>query len=97
MQQRTAVPLRPVQKRRLASNFMQDLLHSRPGRNTVQPGKCVMRQIVACVVCAIKDWIDDFYPVYMWKEAPSSLQRGATEHDDDRDTEDEEENTCERR
>ena len=28
VQQRTAVPLRPVEKRRLAGNIMQDLLYS---------------------------------------------------------------------
>ena len=88
VQQRTAVPLQPREKRRLANNFMHDLLYSHPGRNTVRPGECTMRQIVACAVCAVKDWIDDFYPVYMWKGAPSSAQPGATEHDDDGDTED---------
>ena len=53
VQQRTAVPLRPIEKRRLASNLMQDLLYSRPGRNTVRLGECTMRQIVACAVCAV--------------------------------------------
>ena len=36
VQQRITVPLQPVEKRRLAVNFMQDLLHSYPGRNTVK-------------------------------------------------------------
>jgi hypothetical protein len=93
VQQRTSLPLHPGEKRRLASNFMHDLLHSYPGRNTVRPGECTMRQIVACAVCASKDWIDDFYPCYMWTDAPLSAKAGATEHDDDdeHDTDDEEE------
>ena len=70
VQQRTSVPLQPIEKRRLARNFMHDLLYSYPGRNTVQRDKCTMRQIVACAVCAVKDWIDDFYPCYMWKILP---------------------------
>ena len=93
VQQRMAVPLRPIEKRRLASNFMQDLLYSRPGRNTVRPGECTMRQIVACAVCAVKDWIDDFYPCYMWKETPSPGNADDPEHGDDHDTEDEEDHT----
>ena len=74
VQQRNAVPLRPVEKRRLAGNYMQDLLHSYPGRGTVKPGECTMRQVVACAVCAVKDWIDDYYPCYLWQEAPSLHQ-----------------------
>ena len=62
VQQQTTVPLHPIEKRRLASNFMHDMLYSYPGRNTVRRDECAMRQIVACAVCAIKDWIDDFYP-----------------------------------
>ena len=60
---------------------MQDMLYSYPGRNTVERGKVVMRQVVACATCAIKDWIDDFYPCYMWKDAPSSASIGASEKD----------------
>ena len=74
VQQRNAVPLRPVEKRRLAGNYMQDLLHSYPGRGTVKPGECTMRQVVACAVCAVKDWIDDYYPWYLWQDAPSLHQ-----------------------
>ena len=80
VQRRQSVPLQPVEKRRLAGNFMQDLLHSVPGRNTVQPGKCTMRQIVACATCAVKDWIDEFYPCYLWKDAEAEAA-GAAEHD----------------
>ena len=72
---------------------MQDLLHPYPGRNAVQPDKCTMRQIVASVTCAIKDWIDDFYPCYIWKDAPVSMGAGAPEHDDDQYTEAAEEKT----
>ena len=96
VQQRTSVPLQPIEKRRLANNFMHDLLHSYPGRNTVRPGECTMRQIVACAVCAIKDWIDDFYPCYIWKEAPLTAEAGATEQNDDHDPEDEEEHAAPR-
>ena len=31
VQQQTSVPLQPIEKRRLASNFMNDLLYSYPG------------------------------------------------------------------
>ena len=55
VQQRTSVPLHPIEKRRLASNFMHELLHSYPSRDTLRPGECTMRQIVACAVCAMKD------------------------------------------
>ena len=72
---------------------MQDMLYSYPARNTLRAGEATMRQIVACSVCAIKDWIDDFYPCYMWKDAPSSVNTGATEHDEDDDTDGEEEFT----
>ena len=37
-----------------------------------------MRQIVACAVCVVKDWIDDFYPCYMFKECP--VTHSAAEH-----------------
>ena len=37
-----------------------------------------MRQIVACAVCAVKDWIEDFYPCYMFKEFP--MTHSAAEH-----------------
>ena len=50
------VPLQPIEKRRLA-NFFQDLLHSYPARNTLRANQCTMRQIAACAVCAVKDWI----------------------------------------
>ena len=65
VQQQASVPLQPLEKRRLAGNFMQDMLYSYPARNTLRPSEVTMRQIVACAVCAIKDWIDDFYPCYM--------------------------------
>ena len=83
VQQLKTVPLQPIEKRRLASNFYQDLLHSYPARNTLRPGQCSMRQIVACVTCAVKDWIDDFYPCFAWTEAPSTGAPGATEHEDE--------------
>ena len=89
--ERTSVPLQPIEKRRLDSNFMHDLLYSYPGRNAVRPDAYTMRQIVACAVCAIKDWIDDFYPCYMWKDPPASASVGPSEHDDDHDTDEEEE------
>ena len=82
VQARHSVPLQPLEKRRLAGNFMQDLLHSYPSRNTLRPGECTMRQIVACAVCAYKDWIDDFYPCYLWKETPSE-DPGSAEHEAD--------------
>ena len=70
---------------------MHDLLYSYPGRNTVRPDGCTMRQIVACAVCAVKDWIDDFYPCYMWKDPPASAGVGASEEDGGNDTDEEEE------
>ena len=89
VQQRISVPLQPIEKRRLASNFMHELLYSYPGRNTVRPGECTMRQVVACAVCAVKDWIDDFYPCYMWRDPPASASVDASEHDSDNDTDEE--------
>jgi len=83
VQQRNAVPLRPVEKRRFAGNYMQDLLYSRPGRGTVKPNECTMRQVVACAVCAVKDWIDDYYPCYLWQESPVLVQ--STEQPDNED------------
>ena len=91
VQQRISVPLQPIEKRRLASNFMHDLLYSYPGRNTVRPDECTMRQIVACAVCAIKDWIDDFYPCYMWKDPPAAASVETSEQDDGHDTDEDEE------
>ena len=92
VQQCQTIPLQPIEKRRLASNFYQDLLHSYPGRNTIRSNQCTMRQIVACTVCAIKDWIDDFYPCFVWKDAPLAVTAGAAEHGDEEDfVEDEQE------
>ena len=65
IQQRTSVPMRPIEKRRHASNFMSDLLYSYPSRNhdaDERRDECTTMQTVVCAVCAIKDWIDDFYP-----------------------------------
>ena len=62
VQNRQSIPLQPVEKRRLVGNFMHDLLHSYPSRNSLKPGSCTMRQLVACAVCAGKGWIEDFYP-----------------------------------
>ena len=42
-------------------------------------------------MCAVKDWVDDFYPCYMRKDPPASASAGASEHDDDDDTDEEEE------
>ena len=57
---------------------------------------CTMRQVVACAVCAIKDWIDDYYPCIICKDAPLSAKASATEHGDEQDTDDDEEHvhTC---
>jgi hypothetical protein len=91
VQQRASVPLRPIEKRRHASNFMHDLLYSYPGRNTVRRDGCTMRQIVACSVCAIKDWIDGFYPCYMWKDPPALAVDDTSEGDANPSSDEEEE------
>ena len=70
---------------------MHDMLHSYQSRGTARPGECTMRQIVACAVCAMQNWIDDFYPCNIWKDAPSSTTSGTTEHDSEHDTDHEEE------
>ena len=70
---------------------MDDLLFSYPGRNTVRQGECTMRQIVACAVCAIKDWIDYFYPCYMWKDPPASTVDASPQDDGSHNSDDEEE------
>ena len=41
-----------------------------------------MRQVVACAICSIKDWIDDFYPRYVWKEAPPDVVADTAEHNE---------------
>ena len=82
LQQCETVPLQPIEKRRLAGSFYQDLLYSRPARDTLRQDHVTMKQIVACATCAVKDWIDDFYPCYAWKEAPSDAAAGAAEHDE---------------
>ena len=81
LQRRAAVPLQPMEKRRLAGNFYQDLLYSRPARGTLGVDQVCERQIVACIICAIKDWIDDFYPCYAWKEAPPQVIAACLEVD----------------
>ena len=85
LQQCQAVPLQPMEKRRLAGNFYLDLLYSRPARDTLRPDHVTMRQEVACATCAIKDWIDDLYPCYAWKDAPADALAGAAEHDEQDD------------
>ena len=82
IQQCQTVPLQPTEKRRLAGNFYQDLLYSRPARDTLRPDHVTMRQVVACATCAMKDWIDDFYPCYAWKDAPSDASAGDADHDE---------------
>ena len=37
-----------------------------------------MRQVVACAVCAMKDWIDDYYPCHIWQAAPMVLESTLT-------------------
>ena len=90
VQQCKTVPLQPIEKRRLAGNFYQELLYSRPARKTLRSDQCTMRQIVACVTCAIKDWIDDFYPCFAWTEAPFVAVVGAAEHDNEDDPDNDE-------
>ena len=95
VQQRHSVPLQPVEKRRLAGNFMRDLLHSYPSRNSLRRGSWTMRQIVACAMCALKGWIEDFYPCYLFKEMPGNgsaaeharEDAGATDHGGDAEAE----------
>ena len=95
IQQRVSVPLRPVEKRRLAGNYMEDLCYSRPARGTYHEGTAssCMRQIVACVVCAEKDFIDEYYPCYLWKEAPADV---VADHADDQEADalDEDDGAC---
>ena len=79
LQQCETVPLQPIEKRRLAGSFYQDLLYSRPARDTLRQDHVTMKQIVACATCAVKDWIDDFYPCYAWKEAPSDAAASTAE------------------
>ncbi len=76
-----SVPLKPIEKRRLAGNFYHDMLYSRPARGTLKDDRVTPRHIVACTICAIKAWIEDFYPCYVWKEVPPDIIAGATEHD----------------
>ena len=85
VQQCKTVPLQPIEKRRLAGNFYRDLLYSRPARGTLRDSDVTMRQVVACSTCTIKDWIDDFYPCYVWKEAPPDVAAGAAEDDEQDD------------
>ena len=61
-----------------------------------------MRQVVSCATCTFKDWIDDFYPCYVWKEAPPNVISGVAEHDQQDDEADhvddaQEENVSDRR
>lgn len=57
------VRLQPIEKRSLAGHLYQDMMYSRPARDTLRPGHITMRQVVACATCAIKDWIDDCLPL----------------------------------
>ena len=65
-----ALPLRHERKRTMLSNFSFRQTCSVPGRGCLGQGKAAMRQRVGCPVCAVEDWIDHFFPCYMWKPWP---------------------------
>jgi len=80
-----ALPLRPQRKRTMLANFSFRQTCSVPGKGCLGQGQAAMRQRVACPVCAVEDWIDFFFPCYMWKPCPfeEDDEEDASDSDDD--------------
>ena len=71
-------PLPPWLKRSMVQSFQFFRLHSVPGSCNDWTKKAmqnaVPRREEACVVCAVKDWLENRYEVYLFKAATGSAQ-----------------------
>ena len=98
---RYALPMRPMEKRRLIGNYHRRITQSVPSEGVFANRIEVERQIVACVVCARTRWIEQAFPCAMWVPYP---ENGDDENDDgpeqeahsqsEEETDDEEKEEC---
>ena len=73
---RYALPMRPIEKRRLIGNYHKRITQSVPAEGIFSNKTEVERQIVACVVCARIKWIDQAFPCAMWVPYPEKVAAG---------------------
>ena len=57
-------------ERQMLANFDRELRCSRPGGN----GDLEPRRDIACVVCARKDWLENRFPVDLWRRCPEKTR-----------------------
>ena len=74
-----ALPLSMTRKRNMLSNFDQALRCCRVGGY----GELEVREDVACVVCARKEWLEERYWVYLWKTYQADLTLSETSEEDE--------------
>ena len=69
-------PLLPWVKRSMVQSFHFFRLHSVPGSfndwTTKATQHAELRREEACAVCAVKDWLENRYPVYLFQESTST-------------------------
>ena len=87
-EQLDAIPCAAEIKRRLVQNFAFGQTHSRPAQGHFGTDKACQRQLVACAVCALVDWIDDMYPCYLFKDCPETLKHVQDDLLEDTESED---------
>ena len=68
-----SIPLLSPDKRRIIQNFTAALTYSKPAQAHFGRDKACMRQLLGCATCAKVDWIEDFYPCYLFKECPEVI------------------------
>ena len=87
-QQEGLKPLLPWVKRHIVQSASFFLTYSVPStmcfgwRNPDSLTLAKPRCEVGCVVCACKDWLENRFPVYLWKEATDSKRIGEIIHAD---------------
>ena len=87
-EQLDAIPCAAEIKRRFVQNFAFGPTHSRPVQGHFGTDKACQRQLVACAVCALVDWIDDMYPCYLFKDCPETLKHVQDDLLEDAESED---------
>ena len=82
-EQLEAIPVLPLDKRRIIQNFTAALTYSRPAEGHFGRDKICMRQLIGCATCARVQWIDQCFPCHLFRECPESLRPCEQEDDDE--------------
>ena len=84
-QKRGFLPLLPWQKRHILANLSFFQCFSTPESGAIEWSEAasiqtaVQRQEMGCAICARKDWLENRYRVYLWRE-PDSATSGEELH-----------------